>query len=217
MHALASAVTLLQLVLSPDAAFGGVPLHEIAREVREIWASHLTVAILPPGTPNRIDALTLQLRTADEPHASAVPQVDSMALGWIDFVDGQPQPVVTVSVARARSVAARAVVAGRQVRQLPSSVGQRLTAVALGRAIAHEIGHYVLESTIHTRTGLMRAGFGPDDVTARGVGRFGLSADERRRLRARLAAPVWATAWSPQSSACPSVPCDRGAGDPRLP
>ena len=40
----------------------------------------------------------------------------------------------------------------------------------MGRALAHELGHFLLGSKRHSRTGLMAAQFRPDDVTFGGAG-----------------------------------------------
>ncbi|MFM9915802.1 MAG: hypothetical protein ACKVOX_08345 [Rhizobacter sp.] len=173
-------------------------MKEIVREVQAIWAPLVKVVVDPPEAPTRIGAIRLALR-AEERLTPAASAHDPAALGWIEFVDGQPQPLITVSLERARVVVSRAVVAGRLVQDWPAVVGERLTAVAIGRAIAHEVGHYLLQSPAHSRTGLMRAGLATRDLTERGTARLGLSKDERERVARRLAAPVWASA--PKSDA----------------
>lgn len=80
----------------------------------------------------------------------------SMTLGWLVFDDDVPAPTVHLSLANT-------------VRLLEESLGiigtvdvmkpwQRdtLVARALGRALAHELGHYLLASKVHTERGLMR-------------------------------------------------------------
>jgi hypothetical protein len=62
-----------------------------------------------------------------------------------------------------------------------------LTARAIGRALAHELGHYFLASKDHTKNGLMKAHrtavefFGPDDRP------FKLDGAQRSLITARLA------------------------------
>jgi hypothetical protein len=64
----------------------------------------------------------------------------------------------------------------------------------LGRGLAHEIGHFVLRSRQHADTGLMAAGFTPDEVVWGDRSRFTLphasafavrSGCEARRMAAR--------------------------------
>lgn len=203
MHTLAAAVTVLQLVIGPEANLADMAVPDLLREIRAIWAPVLQVVLEPATAPPRDRAIRLMLRTEDRPGRPAdhVDRSHTPALGWIEFVDGVPKPVITVSVARARVSVNGAVVAGRLVQELPPAVSHRLTAVALGRAIAHEIGHYLLQSTAHSRTGLMRAGFSPRELTARSTAGLQLSPAERQRIASRLAAPVWAGATKPETSA----------------
>lgn len=203
MHSLAAAVTVLQVAIGPEVSLPHISVQELAREVRAIWAPLLHVVLEPAEAEvsPRDSAIRLVLRTEDRPLPPAGQLDRSPALGWIEFVDGVPKPVITVSVARARASVNRAVVAGRLVQELPPAVGHRLTAVALGRAIAHEIGHYLLQSTTHSRKGLMRAGFGPRELTARGTEGLQLSPAERERITRRLAAAAWAGVTKSETSA----------------
>ena len=43
------------------------------------------------------------------------------------------------------------------VEQMPQSQRETLLARAMGRALAHELGHYLLASKVHTEHGLMKA------------------------------------------------------------
>jgi hypothetical protein len=53
----------------------------------------------------------------------------------------------------------------------------------LGRALAHEIGHYILRSRGHSLTGLMRARRPVTDFMEAGRSRFGISGDEVARMQ----------------------------------
>lgn len=198
MSSAAAAVAILQLAIGPDVNRYDVSTKDMVREVQAIWAPLLHVVADAWDAPTRIGALRLALRSDDRstPAASAN---DPAALGWIEFVDGQPQPVITVSLERARAVVNRAVVAGRPASDWPPLVSERLVAVALGRTIAHEVGHYLLQSSAHSRMGLMRAGLTPRDLTDRGTVRLQLSKEERARVARRLAAPAWASAPKPDA------------------
>lgn len=198
MSSAAAAMTILQLAIAPDVIRPDVSMKDIVREVQAIWAPLLHVVAEPSDAPTRIGALRLALRSDDRATPAASGH-DPAALGWIEFVDGQPQPVITVSLERTRAVVNRAVVAGRPVSDWPSVVSDRLVALALGRTIAHEVGHYLLQSSAHSRTGLMRAGLTPRDLTERGTARLQLSTEERAQVARRLVAPVWASAPTPDA------------------
>lgn len=199
MHNVATAITVLQLAIGPEARLSDRLISDIVRAVSAVWAPLLHVVVDPAETPTRHGAIRLLVRTDDRPPRSASSADTSAALAWIDFVDGQPQSVITVSPDRARATVNRAMVAGRLVWELPVVVGERLTAVAIGRAIAHKVGHYLLQSPAHSRTGLMRAGLAPRDLTERDTARLQLSSDQRARIAQRLAAPTWANAAEPEA------------------
>jgi hypothetical protein len=115
-----------------------------------------------------------QLDVTIEDRRRDAPQGET-ALGWITFTGDEPEPSIHLSRASAEDllelrpdstdtrVAAREVMLGR----------------ALGRALSHELGHYLLKSKGHTPDGLMRAVWPSGDFFATG-GRFKLSRGERQ-------------------------------------
>ena len=105
-------------------------------------------------------------------------------LGWIRFVaPSEPEPVIYLSRLRARqlldSVAA--------VRTRPSTYRDVLLSRIMGRALAHELGHYLLASTAHSANGLMRGSWPLDVLIANDRGAFRLA--EGRRGSASEARP----------------------------
>jgi hypothetical protein len=65
-------------------------------------------------------------------------------------------------------------------------VGDRDMGRALGRVLAHEIGHVLLAVRQHDRAGLMRAVFTPTELAAPDRDSFRLTADDLGRLRSRI-------------------------------
>jgi hypothetical protein len=57
---------------------------------------------------------------------------------------------------------------------------------ALGRAAAHELGHYLLASREHARRGLMRARFNADELVSDYGAAFRLEDSDRQALAIRL-------------------------------
>lgn len=57
---------------------------------------------------------------------------------------------------------------------------------ALGRVLAHEIGHVLLAAPYHDATGLMRAAFSPDELAEMDRRPFRLACTSVARLRGRL-------------------------------
>jgi hypothetical protein len=105
---------------------------------------------------------------------------------WFD-ADGTPVDAITIDE---RAVAARLAdvkLNGRPIDDWPPAVVDQVAARALGRVLAHELGHYLLASKTHASSGLMRAGFSGAELAAWDRGRFALDTGALPRLRARLA------------------------------
>jgi hypothetical protein len=105
-------------------------------------------------------------------------------LGWIRFTSADtPEPHIHLSRANAEDLMGRTA----SFRDGPALFHDRLLSRALGRALAHELGHYLLKSRTHSAAGLMRAVrrssefFEPDRVG------FALTPEERAWLANRLA------------------------------
>ena len=78
-------------------------------------------------------------------------------LGWIEFENGIPLPRLYVSYANAVVLLeASPGVVGRTL-QMPPVERDTYLGRAMGRALAHELGHYLLASKAHARSGLMQA------------------------------------------------------------
>ena len=65
----------------------------------------------------------------------------------------------------------------------PSAFRDLVLGRALGRALAHEIGHFLLRSRVHSAAGLMRAIQPVSDLVAPDRHDFSLSPDQVTRLR----------------------------------
>jgi hypothetical protein len=109
-------------------------------------------------------------------------------LAWVTLAEnGMPEPKVYVSHANALKFLkdSRGVVG--LVDTMPVAQRDAYLARVLGRALAHEVGHYLMGSKLHTARGLMRAEhtsaefFGPERDA------FRIDANERQRMAARFA------------------------------
>jgi hypothetical protein len=76
-----------------------------------------------------------------------------MPIASIMFVDGEPVRRILVCRAQAVALVDRAAPGNRS---LPPRLHDELVARVMGRAVAHEIGHYLF-GPAHTTAGLMRA------------------------------------------------------------
>src|SRR5262245_24460566 len=141
------------------AAEGPVPpavAPAAVHEAAQIWSRYHVVVdrTIPCGSqPDEAIVLPVRAGRSRMPRSFDVPSV----LGTIHFADdGMPYSIVTVFfdlLLRSLSVA-RIGEAGEE--RWPPELRQRIIGRALGRVIAHEIGHYLLESRKHSGTGLMR-------------------------------------------------------------
>jgi hypothetical protein len=159
------------------------------QEADAIWRAHgvSIVAVTPEQAgPPAADA-RLVVTLARAPRAPAVAGRGER-LGAILFDhEHVPATAITIDVAAVTATVAAARVAGRRLDESPRAWREALIGRALGRVLAHEIGHYLLASRVHTLQGLMRAAFDADELLRPGRGGFAVSARDLPRLRTRLA------------------------------
>jgi hypothetical protein len=108
-------------------------------------------------------------------------------LGWIVFDDErEPQQEIYLSHANALTLmeASRAVVG--VMTQMPIAQREILLARAMGRALAHEIGHYLLASKVHTPRGLLQASRTATELFSIERAGFQIDPSQRQQIAARL-------------------------------
>jgi hypothetical protein len=111
----------------------------------------------------------------------------ALALGWIYFDASTPGQQLYISYANVRQLMRESTGVTGPQDHMPIFEREVLMARAVGRALAHELGHYFLASKEHTKNGLMKAHrtatefFGPDPRS------FKLDRAQRSLITARLA------------------------------
>jgi hypothetical protein len=131
---------------------------------------------------------TLRVVIGDQ---AGVSRNDTTPLGWITFDDtGAPEPEIHLSHANARSLLAQSAETSGGVARMTKIEQETLLGRALGRALAHELGHYLLASKGHTPTGLMMARRTTTELFSRGRERFAIAGGQRAAIAMRLAPPV---------------------------
>jgi hypothetical protein len=160
------------------------------QEVDAIWQTH-GVSIVALGSdrtmvPPSADArLTVELGRPPRPAPTLGTR---QRLGAIVFDhENLPATTLTIDVAAVAATVTRVRLGGRLFDQWPPAWRDTLVGRALGRVMAHEIGHYLLASRVHTSEGLMRAAFDGDELLRPGRGGFAVPARDLPRLRTRLA------------------------------
>lgn len=110
----------------------------------------------------------------------------AMPLGWIGFEDdGSPTRNIYVSHANALALLNAMQGAGSAAR-MPIAQRETLLGRAMGRALAHELGHYLLALKGHSATGLMRARRTSSEFFSRDATRFTIDAAQRAVVLSRL-------------------------------
>jgi hypothetical protein len=138
-----------------------------AGSVPMVWPPRLRVTIGDWGGPTGMD-----------------PQVK--ALGWIVFEAGAPHQDIYLS--HANAVALFEGSPGVVGRTAAMTVAERETLLGrgMGRALAHEVGHYLLGSKAHTAKGLMRAKLSATELFAGPRLGLQLAAEQKHLIAARL-------------------------------
>jgi hypothetical protein len=111
-----------------------------------------------------------------------VPAGSHEALGWITFNSDGPAKSIHLSLAGTEDLLRRTTTLGNTTITGHDIVVGR----ALGRALAHELGHYFLRSKTHASRGLMRATWPADEPFAISRKGFELTAQERNEVLQRL-------------------------------
>ena len=132
-----------------------------------------------PFVPN-----TLRLNIGN---ASGQPRDGRMPLGWIVFDDvTTPQQEIYVSYANAQAVMAESRGVVGVIAEMPIVQRETLLARAMGRALAHELGHYLLASKVHARKGLMKAILSATELFTSDARGLRIEPAEARAIVARL-------------------------------
>jgi hypothetical protein len=154
-------------------------------EVEELWRPYGVDIVwekewLEGGDPRDKPELFVFFvdRELENPRSSATP------VAWILFVEGTPRQLINVSVSAARRLMNDAPWHNdRPLRMAPTSAQDRLLGRMIGRALAHEIGHYLLASSKHANSGLMKPLISPAEFVKEGRNHMKLVQDDVRALR----------------------------------
>jgi hypothetical protein len=111
---------------------------------------------------------------------------DRVPLGWIQFEQGSPMQEIYVSYRNAVDYMADAQGVVGVMNRMPVAEREIKLARAMGRALAHELGHYLLASKAHTRAGLMQASHTASEFFEYARRGFAIDAAQRQLIAARL-------------------------------
>jgi hypothetical protein len=147
-------------------------VYRICTEASDIWES-AGIVFACHRVRSEVEAGDWPLEiTIDDRRAS----VEALgALGWITFTANRPDRSIHLSRACADDLVRTT--PGLNDRTIASH--ETLIGRALGRALAHELGHYLLQSKAHTSRGLMRRVWSSVDSFAVSRTGFELTAEQR--------------------------------------
>ncbi len=152
-------------------------------EVTQIWAAYgVDVQKLNPADEGREDAVRLSVVLVNRPDR----QVPIEALGSIPFLDDSPAPRIVMYPNAVTALVATAKLNDHPDTEWPTALRDWVHGRVLGRALAHEVGHFLLRSRQHSDVGLMRTRQSVFDLVAAGRQTFTLSAGEVTRLSAAI-------------------------------
>jgi hypothetical protein len=157
-------------------------------EASRIW-SRYDVSLLTDDdgrcAPESPAAITV---TIDASHESSSGDAGLGAIGFA--ADGLPDSSIVLRLDAVARIATSAPFMGVHPALWPSGLRDEIIARALGRALAHEIGHYLLRSPHHANAGLMRARQKGSALGSPSDRPFALTPPDRARLRLTLAEPI---------------------------
>jgi hypothetical protein len=173
--------------LRVQVVFTGAPIaHRLEmtamEEVAGIWGPYdVDIRAAEPNETPAADAVRIMVRLA----AGDEKSVASGVLGSIPFLEDTPRPAIVMHLNVIARLVSSVVFQGLNEREWPASRRDLIVGRMLGRALAHEIGHYLLRSRQHSAAGLMRARQSTSDLIAPEREKFRLSASETSVFRLR--------------------------------
>jgi hypothetical protein len=169
-HRVREAVERVDVLLTTAPTLSASAHVAMIKEAAAIWRHHRVVLEWLPATAvrpvasNRLRVLVVQKRAEPGSPAGRVPVGE-----LVRPTSGHPIALISIESAQHLISSVR----GRAGYDL-IAVDQRRLGVVLGRALAHEIGHYLLDTPTHARSGLMRPNFNALEFTDLRDGIFAL-------------------------------------------
>jgi hypothetical protein len=169
-------------------------IETVQTEVEELWRDYgvdieWDNRVWDGMTPETKPELFVQFVTRELREVEGQRRRGPSAVAWIRFLDGVPGNAINLSIAAAdRLLKDSPWLDERPLRNAPIDLQERLIATMIGRALAHEIGHFLLGAR-HAKDGLMKPLITPAEFVKIGRRHLQLTPEDVRALRAaRLAA-----------------------------
>jgi hypothetical protein len=185
-------VSTLAISVAPlrvDLVFEGMRIHPkmeaaVTAEVAAIWKPYgVDVQAVALDDPGRDGAVRLDVVLSERPDR----RMPYNALGSIAFIADSPQRVIVMYPRAVADLISQTAVQGRSEAEWPRLFRDAVFGRVLGRALAHELGHYLLRSRDHAIAGLMRAAQPGLDLVSIDRQTFALTPTEAARLAGTVA------------------------------
>jgi hypothetical protein len=183
-------VLLLYISLAlPRAGLTGSAYNTAIAEAAAIWSPHRIVirpatAALPPAA----DTIVIRVVVRRRPASTGTQWRGPLAAVQFDR-SGTPLAEIALYLPDLVEMIEHANIPGSGADPSPTILRERAIGRAVGRVLAHELGHYLLRSRTHAVSGLMRAVQNAADLVAAGREAFALSAGEAAEWAALSAGP----------------------------
>jgi hypothetical protein len=157
----------------------------IVREADRLWERY---GVRLTGT-NESAARRVQVVIVDDAEPGTFADgAGQEGLGWITFLGPEsPRNVIYLSWKRALTLLSEMMHGHQPIEQLPDKQRDWYLGRALGRTLAHEIGHYLLASAEHARTGMMRARYSAAQLFDPSTNGFLLDGERERTITVAVA------------------------------
>ena len=158
-----------------QARMGDGTIGEIVSAANRIWMPY-GLTIEPGQGP---DAIKIIVSPGMMPSATTAP---GWALGDTLFTGGHASPYIHLWRGAAEALAMSAEIEGRTFTSRSIVERDRILVHMLGVALAHELGHYLLDSSRHSTAGLLRATIEVNDLAYPQPSHLRLTSEQRRRI-----------------------------------
>jgi len=172
----------LVITISNGANVPRAVVDTMIAEANAIWRPAGLAFVAGGGPPGRPALLDIDLVPVDGRRDGDA----ETPIAWVPFVGTTPLARISVSYANARAVLRNFPPVAANPNGMPPAERDTYLGRAMGRALAHELGHYLLASRAHTRQGLMQAVWSANDLFGIRSASFELTSQQRAIVRSRL-------------------------------
>ena len=192
-----AALTARPLVTTPPLVVGVTVVSDISpmqvtrvlKEAAEIWRA-AGVDVVWQCDNGTVAARPSVRVTIGNWRGTGIAEDQTMPLGWIVFTDGAPEHEVYVSYTNAVALLDLSRGHVSASAQMPRAEREALLGRAMGRAVAHELGHFLLASSAHSARGLMQAKRTANEFFSTERSRFEVAPRDRASVVARMMPPT---------------------------